>query len=107
MDEAAFVLIVEDETAHGEAIAEGLKRSNHICRVVASGTEAIESIRQRPPDVVITDYRLGGDLNGMDVLRSAKREAPDCEVILITAYGSEQLARDALSRDNPIEPTTI
>ncbi|HUU86111.1 MAG TPA: sigma-54 dependent transcriptional regulator [Phycisphaerae bacterium] len=101
MDESAFVLIVEDETAHGEAMAEGLKRSNHICRVVPTGAEAVESMKQRPPDVVITDYRLGGGLDGMDVLRAAKREVPECEVILITAYGSEQLARDALSRDNP------
>ena len=94
MTETAFVLIVEDETAHGQAIAEALQRSNHVCRVVASGAEAVDSIRQRPPDVVITDYKLGGDLDGLDVLRTAKQHAPDTEVILITAYGSEQLARD-------------
>ena len=101
MSETAFVLIVEDETAHGQAIAEALQRSNHACRVVSSGAEAVESITQRPPDVVITDYRLGGDIDGVDVLRTAKQSAPDSEVILITAYGSEQLAREVLSRDSP------
>ncbi len=100
MSETAFVLIVEDEEAHGQAIAEALQRTHHVCRVVHSGADAVESVRQRPPDVVITDYKLGGNLNGMDVLRATKEASPDTEVILITAYGSEQLAREALSRDN-------
>ena len=98
--EPAFVLIVEDEEAHGEAIAEALQRSNYVCHTVTSGAAAIESIKRRPPDVVVTDYRLGGDLDGMDVLRQAKRERPESEVILITAYGSESLAREVLSQDN-------
>jgi len=100
MSEAAFILIVEDEKAHGEALVEGLRRTGHACHLVESGQEAVRSIRQRGPDVVLTDYRLGGEMNGLDVLRETKRLSPDTEVILITAYGSEQLARDALSRDN-------
>jgi two-component system response regulator HydG len=101
MAETAFVLIVEDDPAHGEAIAEGLKREGHACRVVTGGGEAVESIRARPPDVVITDYKLGGQLDGMDVLRQARQISPHTEVILMTAYGSEKLARDALGPDNP------
>jgi two-component system response regulator HydG len=100
MSDTAFVLIAEDETAHGQAIAEALGRSKYACNVVESGDAAIESIRRRPPDVVITDYRLGGSINGMDVLRESKEANPAAEVILITAYGNEQLARDALSQDS-------
>ncbi len=100
MTDTAFVLIVEDEVAHGEAIAEGLERSRFACHVVNNGDAAIESIKQRPPDVVVTDYKLGGRVNGMDVLRAAKQASPDSEVILITAFGSEELARDALSQDS-------
>ncbi|MFQ5592035.1 MAG: sigma-54-dependent transcriptional regulator, partial [Phycisphaerae bacterium] len=100
MSDTAFVLIVEDEAAHGEAIAEGLERSAFACHVVESGAAAIASIKHRPPDVVVTDYKLGGDVTGMDVLRAVKQASPDAEVILITAYGSEELARDALSQDN-------
>jgi len=101
MSDKAFVLIVEDQTADGEAIAQGLARSGHACKVVDSGAEAIQSIRQRPPDVVITDYKLPGKLNGMDVLRKAKEHSPDIEVILVTAHGSETLAREALRPDAP------
>ncbi len=101
MADTAFVLIVEDDPAHGEAVAEGLRRAGHACRLVSSGTEAIESVRTRPPDVVLTDYKLGGPQDGMDVLRETRKLSPNTEVILMTAYGSEQLARDALGPDNP------
>lgn len=99
MPDKAFVLIVEDEKAHGEAIAEGLASSKYVCNVVNDGETALESLRHRSPDVVVTDYKLGGDVNGMDVLREAKKVNPETEVILITAYGSESLAREALSQD--------
>jgi two-component system response regulator HydG len=103
MTDTAFVLIVEDERAHGEAIAEALSRSKYACNVVGGGDDAIESIKHRQPDVVVTDYKLGGKINGMDVLRAAKRRSSDTEVILITAYGSEALAREALSHDSDIQ----
>ncbi len=101
MNDKAFVLIVEDEDAEGGTIADRISRSGHACKVVTSGADAIASIRQRPPDVVITGYKLTGDVNGMEVLAQAKEQSPDIEVILLTGHGSEQLARDALSPDNP------
>ena len=100
MADTAFVLIVEDERAHGEAIAEALARSNYACNVVDNGQSAIESIKHRAPDVVITDYKLGGTVSGMDVLRETKKHNSDSEVILITAFGSESLAREALSQES-------
>jgi two-component system response regulator HydG len=95
-----FVLIVEDERPHAEAIAEALSRAGFACNTVDDGEAAIESLERRPPDVIVADYKLGGRLNGMDVLRKAKQVNPDSEVILITAYGSEQLARDVLSQES-------
>lgn len=96
MSDTAFILIVEDERSHGEAIKEGLERTGHACRLVESGREAIASIKDRPPHVVVTDYRLGGSMNGMDLLRQAKQSNPWTQVILITAHGDERLVRDAI-----------
>ncbi len=98
--DTAFVLIVEDEVAHGEAILEALQRSKCACNLVTSGQQAVDSIKHRQPDVVVTDYKLGGKISGMDVLKTAKKLSPDTEVILITAHGSESLAREALSQDS-------
>ncbi|MCK6456150.1 MAG: sigma-54 dependent transcriptional regulator [Phycisphaerae bacterium] len=96
MSETAFILIVEDEVQHGEAIAEGLRRAGHACHLVSSADEATDSIAQRRPDVIVTDYKLGDGRNGMDVLRHARAHWPSTEVILVTAHGDERLARDAL-----------
>jgi len=104
--ETAFVLIVEDERAHGDAIAEGLKRAGHACLVVESGDEAVTSMRRRPPDVVVTDYKLGGDLDGLDVLQRSRELAPDAEVVVITAHGDERLARRALKEEGAYDYLT-
>ena len=94
--ETAFVLIVEYERAHGDAVAEGLKREGHACLVVESGQEAMTSMRRRPPDVVVTDYKLGGDMDGLDVLQRAKEVAPDTEVVVITAHGDIRMAVEVM-----------
>ncbi|MCG8407331.1 MAG: sigma-54 dependent transcriptional regulator [Phycisphaerales bacterium] len=74
---------------------EGLERAGHACRLVDSGEEAIDSVTQRAPHVVVSDYRLGGDMNGLDVLNRAREISPWTQGILITAHGDDQLARDA------------
>jgi len=88
MGEKAFVLIVDSDRESGNAIAETLSRAGNACKVVGSGAEAIDSVKQRPPDVVVTDFALNGDMNGMDVLRRTKLASPDTEVLLVTARGS-------------------
>jgi two-component system response regulator HydG len=100
------VLIVEDEQAHAEAMAEGLQRSNFVCDVTFSGEDAIRHLNERPFDVVITDYKLGGSINGMDVLHHAKDKWPETEVLLITAHGNEQLARTALKKEQAYDYLT-
>jgi len=94
------VLIVEDEQAHGEAMAEGLTRSNFDCVLVASGDQALRALNERPFDVVISDYKLGGKVDGLEVLREAKAKWSETEVVLITAHGSEQLARTVLRKEH-------
>lgn len=96
MSDTAFILIVEDERSHGEAIKEGLERAGHVCHLVESGDEAVASMRARPPHVVITDYRLGGKVNGLEVLYASKSVSTWTQGILITAHGDERLVRDAL-----------
>ncbi len=97
MNQTAFVLVVEDEEAQARAIADAIKPSNHACNVVAGGAAAIESIKIRPPDVVITSFGLDGAIDGLDVLRETKRISPDTEVILLAGEAQVERAREALS----------
>ncbi len=95
MSDTAFILIVEDESSHGEAVKEGLERAGHICHLVDSGQAAVASVERRAPHVVISDYRLGGDMTGLDVVSRVRDLSEWTRCILITAHGDEQLARDA------------
>ncbi len=92
----ADILIVEDEVAHADAIEEGLSRLGHRCVVAHDGDEAVGRIRSQHFDVIVTDLKLGGECDGLDVLRAANEHLPGAKVILITAHSSVQTCREAL-----------
>ena len=73
MSQTAFILIVEVESDDGKTIADGLRHAGHACHVVHDGQDAITSIKKRPPDVVITDHRLGGDISHFVAPKVEKR----------------------------------
>ncbi len=111
MGETAFILIVEDEARPAEALADGLRREGHACRVVHSGEEALESIRARRPDVIVADGALDADGNGANLLEQARQLAPDTEIIVITTPGGGQESAPALGVFDylvrPVEPDHI
>ena len=92
----ADILIVEDEAAHAEAIEEGLSRLGHNCIVVNDGQSALAQLKGRHFDIIVTDLKLGGEVDGLDVLRSAGKHQPGAKVILVTAHSSVQTCRSAL-----------
>jgi DNA-binding response OmpR family regulator len=78
------VLIVEDEDAIAEPLAEGLRREGFDVERAATGTSALEA---KEPDVVLLDLRLP-DIEGLDVCRRL-RERSDVPIIVVTARGEE------------------
>ncbi len=85
------VLIVEDEWLVRDEIAQYL-RSNG-CRVIeaASGEEAVSLIngKHQQLDVVFTDIRLGGQLNGWDVAERFRAHRPDIRVLYASGLSIE------------------
>lgn len=85
MSETAFILIVESDADHGEALAERLRPEYRACRVATSREEAIDSLKTRQPDVIVMDDLP--DHNGTapeQVIQEARRVAPDAQIVLIT-----------------------
>ncbi len=78
------VLIVEDEDAIAEPLAEGLEREGFRVRRVATGEAALDA---PVPDLVLLDLRLP-DIDGYDVCRGL-RERSDVPIIVVTAKGEE------------------
>ncbi len=62
----------------------------------ASGEEALESLVEVRPDVVLVDLRLPG-LSGLDVLRAVRKADPDCQVILMTGNATIESAIEAVT----------
>jgi DNA-binding NtrC family response regulator len=94
----ADILIVEDEVPHAEVVEEGLARMGHRCTVVHDGKSAVDRMKSRLFDIVITDLMLGPNDSGMDVLAAAAEHSPASKVILITAHSSISTCRDALKQ---------
>ena len=92
----ADILIVEDEAAHGEAIAEGLTRQGHNCVLAHDGAAAQAQLSAKAFDIVITDLMLGPGIDGLGVLKIALAKTPNAKVILITAHSSVDTCRQAL-----------
>lgn len=81
------VLIVDDDESHAQAVAESLTRINCECRVASSGERGSQLIAAETWDVIVTDLRMG-EIDGLEILRQAKEELPDTEVIVLTGHGS-------------------
>ena len=61
----------------------------------SSGQRGLEMFREHSPDIVISDVKLG-DMSGLDLLAEVKKESPVTPVIIITAFGSIDMAVKAM-----------
>ena len=96
-DTAPAVLIIDDDIAHGDALAQALERVSCSCTAVASGREGLDCLGTAHYDLVITDLVMN-DVDGMAVLVQAKKRAPDIEVILVTGHATVENAVAAMQQ---------
>src|SRR2546426_4284505 len=89
------VLVVDDEKAMVLALKGLLAKEGYQVETTTSGEEALRQIETGSFHVVITDLSMNG-VGGMQVLEHARRVDPDLAVIMITAYGSEKIAVQAM-----------
>ncbi len=89
------ILLADDEQTFRETFAKVLEEEGMEVTAVADGTKAIDCITKRPYDVVILDIQMPG-ANGIKVLRETMKARPDTRVIMITAYGTVEMAVEAI-----------
>jgi two-component system response regulator PilR (NtrC family) len=94
------VLVVDDEQSMREFLAICLRRAGHTVRVASSAADALVDLRHNVTDVVVTDLRMPGELDGLRLLTSIKsgKVAGDPEVILVTAYATADTAIAAMKQ---------
>lgn len=91
----ATILVVDDEKNVRTSVAIALRREGHDVEIVASGEEALAVVHDQPFDVVLTDIRLEG-MSGLELLQTMRRDAPETEVVVMTAFGSIENAVEAM-----------
>ncbi len=109
-EQKPVVLVVDDERDHADGIVEALGKLPVKALAVYTGEDAIEVLRNRRVDVVVTDLKLEGQADGLTVLREARRDSRFTEVILITAYGTIDNCKDAIRQgafDYLVKPLDI
>ena len=91
----ARVLVVDDERSMRELLAIVLKRDGYEVLVAENGRAALDLLRRERVDILITDIRMP-EMNGVDLLREAKRIDPEVTSIVMTAFASTETAVEAL-----------
>lgn len=90
------ILVVDDETSVRDLLVKTLSLVEYDVDAAPDGRAALEQLRTHQYDLLITDLRMPG-IDGMTVIREAKRQNPNLRVVIITGFSSESAAIEALN----------
>jgi two-component system response regulator PilR (NtrC family) len=91
----ARVLVVDDERSMRELLSIVLRRDGYEVFIAEDGAAGLELLKRERVDILITDIRMP-NMNGVDLLREAKRISPDIVSIVMTAFATTDTAVEAL-----------
>ena len=93
------ILVAEDEKSMRDLLALMLRKEGYAVETAESGSKALELVDRDlgdPFDLIVSDISMPG-LSGLDLLRHCRRTVPGTAVILMTAFGSKEVAIEALN----------
>ncbi|MBF0432928.1 MAG: response regulator [Fibrobacteria bacterium] len=91
------VLIVDDDKIIRTNLEKEVKRNFYHTLIAEDGTSALELFNNNDVDILLLDVNLP-DMNGLDVLEQVKKIKPETEVIVITGFGTQDVAIRSLRR---------
>ena len=91
----AKLLIVDDERNIRRSLTTFFESLGHEVRAAENGAQAVALLAETQFDLVLTDYKMA-EMSGLELLREIKRRAPECLVILMTAYATVENAVEAM-----------
>ena len=94
-EDGARILVVDDEESNLRVLQRLLGRAGYATSTASSGPEALDVLRAEHPELLLTDLKMPG-MDGLELLKAARTVAPTTEVILMTAYGTVEIAVEAM-----------
>lgn len=91
------ILLIDDDPSLLRVTEYNLGEKGFNVITASSGRKGLEQFDAQTIDLVVTDVQLG-DMNGLDILESIKQQAPDIPVIIMTAFGSIEMAVSAMHK---------
>src|SRR6202795_2812888 len=91
-----LILVVDDEASIRDLLAKTLALAEYDVDVAPDGRSALERMRMYPYDLLIADLKMPG-MDGLTVIREAKRYKADLPVIIITGFSTESSAIEAVN----------
>ena len=90
------VLVVDDEESIRQLLTKTLALAEYEAQAVSDGKAGLELLRREPWDLLIADLRMP-EMDGLSLIREARRLHPRLAVIIVTGYSSEQSAIQAVN----------
>lgn len=111
------ILVVDDDPGTLNAVKVGLLSKGYDVLIAGSGEEALKIIKAKqanaePLDLLLTDLRMP-KMNGLKLIRAARKIMPNIKAIIMTAYGDDNVKKKtkALGQcgymDKPFRPETL
>jgi len=90
------IMVLEDEETLREILVDVLESLDFICEGAASAAEAVVRAEHRNFDIVISDVRMAGDMDGLGALALLKLRRPELKCIVMTGYADDDAPLRAL-----------
>lgn len=101
--EKAKILIVEDEGITATSLSTTLRRLGYqVCELISTGEEAVKSVEQENPDLVIMDILLAGKMDGIEAAKKI-RSRHDMPILFLTGYSDAEI----LEKTGEVEYSTF
>jgi DNA-binding NtrC family response regulator len=97
MERQIRILVVDDEEIVGKRLLLALKSTGYEVETFVDPRAALARLAEQEFDIVVTDVRMK-DVDGIQILEAVTKQSPRTKVVLITAYATIEVAREAVAK---------
>ena len=83
------IVIIDDEAAVAETLADAVREQGHTAAIAHSGSEGLALLAEKTPDAVFLDLVMPG-LSGVELVKEIRRDHPELPIVVVTGWAGPQ-----------------